>query len=886
MASKKTTSTLQRRRPRRGATRVSVSQDILNDADARFRMLLELSSDWYWEQDKNLRFTTLTRKIETEARFAASDSIGKQRWELPYCDVTEEQWEAHKALLYAREPFYDFVLKRRDREGEVRYSCISGIPFYDRDGNFKGYRGIGRDITERIQAEAREAMTHAIARLLAESTAVAEAMPKIVESICSIIGWQYGAYWTIDRKEHAVRCANMWCVPTLAETEFVKFTREVASVAIDLEYDNLTESRGVIRHVAATGEPVWFEDMTEHESARRCEFALEGGLRAAFAFPITVNDETFGIMEFFSHETRKPDPELMNMTLTIGRQIGQFCRRKQTEAALHDANQTLQTLVQTSPLAIYTFDLDGRVTLWNPAAERIFGWTEAEALGQSLPFVPTEKQEEFRKFRKLILGGDTFTNVEMVRQRRDGTRIDISVSTAPLSDAAGRLVGVMSVTADITERKHAEARQAMEHAVTRMMLDPDTADDIIPKIIQAICESLGWDYGAYWGLQREQETLCRIQAWNVSSIDVTDFVKQSESEVLHIQSTASPTMGGVIRRAWLSDRPIWTVDVTQDPTFRRAPFAKKVGFHTAVAFPITGAGNSLGVMEFFTRDSSHPDENLMRGLQKIGGQIGQFIERQNADIRQEMEHAVTRLLAESDSPSEVVPEIIKTICKTLRWDYGGYWALDDQNQSLQCKDIWYHPLLEGTDFIEHCNGRILALGSRGLVGRTWVEDGPVWITDVTSEPGFARADGKGGEPALGIRLSHRDRKFQDGRSGVFRQRQSSAGRIIAEQCPGDRQSNRSILSTQTGGKGPGVRRDPRSMDLASESGNAQRTAESRARPSAAARHETCDLFCRPRPFQEYQRHPGARHRRSPVEGDGTAAQRMPAGERHGCAPGG
>ena len=130
--------------------------------------------------------------------------------------------------------------------------------------------------------------------------------------------------------------------------------------------------------------------------------------------------------------------------------------RKRAEEELRSSSDTLQALINSSPLAIITFDKDGNIGMWNPAAERMFGWRAEEVMGRPHPIVPEDKQDEFREFRESALGGRTFTGRELRRLRKDGSYIDISVSTAPLRDAAGSITSVMSIITDITERKGAE----------------------------------------------------------------------------------------------------------------------------------------------------------------------------------------------------------------------------------------------------------------------------------------------------------------------------------------------------------------------------------------------------------------------------------------------
>ncbi|MEK7838351.1 MAG: PAS domain S-box protein, partial [candidate division NC10 bacterium] len=106
--------------------------------------------------------------------------------------------------------------------------------------------------------------------------------------------------------------------------------------------------------------------------------------------------------------------------------------RKQAHQALKEMLTMLQALIQASPEAITIIEADGRIRAWNPGAERIFGWREEEVLGLPLPTILAGREEEYSAFRARVLGGDTVTDIEVVRQRKDGTRINISLSAAPL----------------------------------------------------------------------------------------------------------------------------------------------------------------------------------------------------------------------------------------------------------------------------------------------------------------------------------------------------------------------------------------------------------------------------------------------------------------------
>jgi diguanylate cyclase (GGDEF)-like protein/PAS domain S-box-containing protein len=127
-------------------------QASLQESETRFRSLAEMSTDWYWEQDAQFRFTLVSRGLD---KSGISPSIGKARWELPIVGVTSDQWAEHRAMLERHEPFRDFAYQVRDAQGGLRTLTISGVPIFDAQGRFTGYRGIGTDITQRKAAEQR-----------------------------------------------------------------------------------------------------------------------------------------------------------------------------------------------------------------------------------------------------------------------------------------------------------------------------------------------------------------------------------------------------------------------------------------------------------------------------------------------------------------------------------------------------------------------------------------------------------------------------------------------------------------------------------------------------------------------------------------------------------
>jgi PAS domain S-box-containing protein len=129
------------------------AEEALRESEERFRTLVKFSFDVYWETDAQHRFTRQEYSERFDRAPAPGSEIGKTRWEVPYLEPDEEAWRRHRAALDAHVPFRDFELARATSDGGIRHVSVSGLPMFDEAGRFTGYRGVGRDITERKRAE-------------------------------------------------------------------------------------------------------------------------------------------------------------------------------------------------------------------------------------------------------------------------------------------------------------------------------------------------------------------------------------------------------------------------------------------------------------------------------------------------------------------------------------------------------------------------------------------------------------------------------------------------------------------------------------------------------------------------------------------------------------
>ena len=160
-----------------------------------------------------------------------------------------------------------------------------------------------------------------VTRILAESPALTDATPRILQTICETLGWELGGMWLVDATTNKLRCLTYWHVPGSDADTFEEVSRETV----------FPSGIGLPGRVWATLKPAWIPDVGKDNNFPRRSYAKAVGLRAAFAFPILFRTKFLGVMEFFSHEIRQPDDALLAMFGSIGGQVGQFVERKRNE---------------------------------------------------------------------------------------------------------------------------------------------------------------------------------------------------------------------------------------------------------------------------------------------------------------------------------------------------------------------------------------------------------------------------------------------------------------------------------------------------------------------------------------------------------------------------
>jgi diguanylate cyclase (GGDEF)-like protein/PAS domain S-box-containing protein len=300
----------------------------MRESEERFRSLTQLSSDMYWEQDEEYRFTSMSGSGSEHIARRTFPLLGKRRWDRDYVNMTQQDWARHIAVLDARQPFHDMELCRVEESGKKVWISVSGAPMFDEAGVFRGYRGVGKDITERKRSEELRALEHAVNRDLADAEDVHECLKAVIRTVCESEAWDCGRYFSVDEDAQVLRYAAAWGLDDPAIQRFVERARELV----------FRQDEGLSGCAWKSGQPLWSNDVTKDPRSLTAQgkrgIASEIGIHGTFVFPVVADGKTMGVLNFSSRQSREPEERLLDAIRVIGRQIGQFLRRKQGEEKL------------------------------------------------------------------------------------------------------------------------------------------------------------------------------------------------------------------------------------------------------------------------------------------------------------------------------------------------------------------------------------------------------------------------------------------------------------------------------------------------------------------------------------------------------------------------
>lgn len=326
-------------------------------------------------------------------------------------------------------------------------------------------------------------------------------------------------------------------------------------------------------------------------------------------------------------------------------------REKELEE-LRESEARSRIVVETVADAIITIDAASTIMFVNPAAERIFGYAAAELLGAHMTMLMPDYLRHLHdagmeRYIETGVKHIPWDGVELPGLHKSGREVALEVSFGEFALNGKRYF--TGIARDVTERARARRRLGAQYEVTRVLAESRDFREAVPKILQAVCEALSWEVGLLWTLDREDEVLRFVEAWHAPEVDVEEFERLSSRRVFPRGDAGLPG------RVWAAGEPVWVEDIAADRSFPRSALAERSDLHAAFGFPVIIQGETVAVLEFFSREVRPPDEALLAMMVHVGSQMGQVVERQRAEderasLREEIIRIQDAQLAELSTP--------------------------------------------------------------------------------------------------------------------------------------------------------------------------------------------------------------------------------------------
>ena len=431
-----------------------------------------------------------------------------------------------------------------------------------------------------------------------------------------------------------------------------------------------------------------------------------------------------GEMNAFSSERlyrRKDGSDLwVNRTVSLARDsageplyfiriIEDITERKHAEEAVARERVLLRTIIDTVPDFIYVKDADGRFRLANKAWLRERNIVNGDIAGKTVFEVfsgelagKMELQDE-----TVVRTGIPVLDMEqrIVLKAPEGQPEKAqwtSITKVPMRDTSGEIVGTVGISRDITERKRSEEALRASEEILRATFDQasvgisfSTPDLRFLQMNDRYCEIVGYS--------REE----------LMEMDVLDV--QLPDEVEKLKDACAKLVSGAIAS-----------------NVREKQLMRKDGTTVWCEVSTSVVRNLDGTPRHFVTLAQDISEQKM------------------AELRQVMEHSVTRVLAEASTAEEAMPQLIRTVCESLGWACGAHWQWDESHEQLRIAGSWHIGVPEVAEFVAISAGTVNEAPAwsgeapktktGGLVRRVWLGGAPAWIPDVTREPGFRRGE--------------------------------------------------------------------------------------------------------------------------------------------------
>jgi diguanylate cyclase (GGDEF)-like protein/PAS domain S-box-containing protein len=408
-----------------------------SSADERLQAVLGLTANFYWEQDDQHRFTLYRPSGETDAELEAL--VGKTSWEFA-SEPPEGGWDALRAALAAREPFLDVVHSLQSSANGARHFRFSGQPVFDRRAHFKGYRGIGRDVTAEMRAAVLARLEHVVAKILAETDFLNDGLRAVLQTMCESQGWTAANFWSVDEQRDVLH--------------------HVVGVGGENGKPRSLLLPGDRLPAWLAGGPVWIGDVTRDATTNRLERVGGERWNTGVMVPLKVGAATIGVVDLYASRVASPEPEFLRVLRVLSAEIGHFYQRAVALEKLRESEERFASTMELAAIGIAHVEQGGRFRYVNPQLCDMLGYTEAELTSMTVKEVSHPGDVNATDGLRDQLRAGTIKSFKMEKRylRKDGSPIWVGLTIACKRDRSGQCLYDISIVEDISARKGAEER--------------------------------------------------------------------------------------------------------------------------------------------------------------------------------------------------------------------------------------------------------------------------------------------------------------------------------------------------------------------------------------------------------------------------------------------
>lgn len=599
------------------------------ESEERFRNLVETSSGWVWEVDKNFIYTYASPRVFDLLGYYPHEVLGKTPFDLMTFPEANRLKEICASKRSARDAFQGLEKINVHKNGHQVIIETNSVPVFDAWGEFSGYRGVDRDITERKHASVAIRSTaiklrnnNIVLTQLAKNQVIYQgdfklALREITEAAAKNVNVERASIWLYNNACSMVECLDLF------ELSHNRHSEGFGLVVAD--YPNYFQALEADQPVV-TNKPI-----VDHRTQQLADsYLIPLNITATLSIPLRLGGITTGILSLeqvgTEHHWTQEDE---NFARSLGNLVYlalEARSRQNAEAARRASQVMLASAFRASPDPIFLSALpENSYIEVNDSFCNFFGYSRREVIGSNPEKVNIWlSSQEYHQLSQLLQHTKTIRNHEVDIRKKNG-EIRTALLSAELVEIDEQQ-HILATVRDITERKQAENENRLLLLTTQAISRAADVDHALAQILRLICNNIGWDFAEAWNPNSDGTVLEYCLGWYGYQNNLEEFC-------LHSETISLRSGMGIAGKVWDSQEPQWLEDVSQTspPNFVRSTVAARVGLKAGFGVPILASEQVLAVLVFFKRDRAPVDTRLLQLVSAVAAQLGTLIQRKQAE---------------------------------------------------------------------------------------------------------------------------------------------------------------------------------------------------------------------------------------------------------------